>query len=358
MHPLPVTGLTGKIAMFHGPGEPFSLKSFPVRDLEPGEVLIRNRYTTICGSDLHTWCGSRQEPCPTVLGHEIVGEIVQLHPVHPGMDHDGVPLQPGDLVTWSIFASDPASPQARQGMPQKGEGLFKYGHARVEAPEVFHGGLAEYCVLKAHTAILKIPAGMPLPVAATLNCAIATVAGALRIAGPVRDKKILITGMGLLGLTCAAMCREAGAMHITAADVAPARLLDAGAFGAHATQLTGSGAPLPEADVAFDFSGAPDAMEAALDQLTLGGTAVWIGAVFKTRGLMIDPEKVIRRILTIKGLHNYNYEDFSYALRFMRDHHDRYPFHQVVAKEFPLNEAQAAFEFAATQKPYRVGIRL
>lgn len=82
----------GHLALFDGPGGPFRMTSGTVRALLPGEILVRNVYTTICGSDLHTFCGLRQEPCPTVLGHEIVGEIVQLHPEHPGTDLTGATL--------------------------------------------------------------------------------------------------------------------------------------------------------------------------------------------------------------------------------------------------------------------------
>ncbi|WP_313239089.1 alcohol dehydrogenase catalytic domain-containing protein, partial [Sphingobacterium multivorum] len=49
--------------------------SKPIPPLKDGEILVNIRYTTLCGSDLHTYCGLRNEPCPTILGHEIVGVI-------------------------------------------------------------------------------------------------------------------------------------------------------------------------------------------------------------------------------------------------------------------------------------------
>lgn len=363
------TGITGKWVEFSGPGLPFQVRNTRVRNLLPGEVLVRNCYTTLCGSDLHTFAGVRKEVCPTVLGHEIVGEIVTMHPSHAGFDNKGKKLSPGDPVTWSVFSSNPQSPNALEGIPQKGDDLFKYGHAKAEHEEVFHGGLAEYCILKPNTAILKIPATMPMPVAATLNCAIATVAGAIRLAGDLSDKHILITGMGLLGITCAAMCREAGAEWIGAADIADKRLEDAFGFGAdEIINLNGNNRHLVErlqqthprkgVDVVFDMSGSPDAMEIGLDCLAIGGRAIWVGAVFNNRKLQVDAEKLIRNLLTIKGLHNYNYEDFKYALDFMKRNWEKYPFGQVVEKEFTLEEVQQAFEYAIQHKPLRVGIRI
>lgn len=359
----------GKLALFNGPGTALEIREFDIRELLPGEVLVKNEYTTLCGSDLHTYCGLRQEPCPTVLGHEIVGRIVRLHPSHPGSDLRGKEIRPGDLVTWTVFSSDPQSPNSLRGIPQKGEGLYKYGHVRVEGTEVFHGGLAEYCILKANTGILRLPEGIPLSIAATLNCSISTVAGALRMAGDVKDKKVLITGMGHLGITCAAMCREAGAAWIGAADVADKRLAEALSFGADEVfNMSGHSIQNRKAleektngkgiDVVFDMSGSPDAMEFGLEMLGIGGCAVWVGAVFNTRRLQIDPEKIIRKLITIKGLHNYNFTDFIHAFGFLEHNWEKYPFGSVVEKEFSLEEVNAAFAYAVTHRPLRVGVKM
>lgn len=351
---------SGRLMAFDGPGKPFRLEKQPLRALQPGEILVRTLYTTICGSDLHTYCGLRQEPCPTVLGHEIVGQIVEIHPEHGATDLLGEILRPGDRITWTIFTSNPQSANSLRGIPQKGEGLFKYGHARVTADDAFHGGLAEYCVLKAHTGIIRLPESMPDAVAATLNCSVSTVAGALRMAGEIKGKNVLITGMGHLGVTCAAMCREAGAAWIAAADISEKRLEEAKRFGANELiDMRGEKAMLPKnTDLVFDMSGSPDAMEFGLAALGIGGCAIWIGAVFNTRPLQIDPEKVIRNLLTVKGLHNYNFDDFRYAFGFMRRNWEKYPFGSVVEKEFPLDEVKEAFEYALQNKPLRVGIRL
>lgn len=343
-------------------------QSHPVPPLQPGEVLVKNLYTTLCGSDLHTFCGLRQEKTPTVLGHEIVGRIEALDEQHGGGDLAGNPLREGDTVTWSVFAADPQSALAGKGMPQKGDRLFKYGHAQIKGEEIFHGGLGEYCILKPYTAILKIPEELPLRVAAPVNCAIATVAGALRLAGSLQDKTVLITGMGLLGMTCAAMCKDAGAAWAGAADISEARLEKAMSFGTDQTFgiRDGQEAVLQEirtrqrqgVDVVFDMSGSPDAMETGLDALSVGGTAVWVGAVFHTRKLQVDAESIIRRLLTVKGLHNYNYEDLGYALDFLTRNFRKYPFEEIVEKEFPLSRAQEAFEYAVQHKPLRVGINI
>ncbi|MBV7530370.1 zinc-binding dehydrogenase [Chitinophaga sp. sic0106] len=358
----------GRVVLFEAAGKDFRQETFEVRSLQRGELLVKNRYTTICGSDLHTFCGVRKELSPTVLGHEIVGEILELGPEHPGVDMRGNPLAVGDLITWTIFSSEPDSWYAHNGMPQKADKLFKYGHALAAGAEIFHGGMGQYCMLREHTTVLKIPAGMPLAVAATLNCSTATVAGALRVAGDIRGKNILITGMGHLGITCAAMCKSAGAALVIGADITPGRLATALQFGADKViNLKEDAAviaallqdfPRKGIDVVFDMSGSPDAMELGLSYLATGGIAVWIGAVFSTRPLQINPESVIRRLITIKGLHNYNFEDFNSAMTFLENNWQQYPFEQAIEKEFELHEAQQAFEYAVQEKPLRVGLRI
>lgn len=358
----------GKILVFNGANEPMELVERELPTIGSEEVLVKNLYTTICGSDLHTFCGLRHEKTPSVLGHEIVGEVVEVGASHSNLDYIGNVLQKGDRVTWSIFSSDPKSVEALRGMPQKSSELFKYGHAQITDNDAFHGGLADYCILKKNTTILKIPTTIPLSIAATINCSVATVAGALRLAGELKSKRVLITGLGLLGIVCVAMCKDAGAVNIFTADINNERLEQSLDFGADKAYILKQGNTVEnvstlseisgKVDVIFDMSGAAEAMEAGLTTLGVGGIAVWIGAVFHSRNLNINPEQIVRRLLTIKGLHNYNHEDLVYAVNFMGRNYNRFPFEKIIGKEFSLAQGQKAFEYAVNHKPLRVGIRL
>nr|WP_152542235.1 hypothetical protein [Pedobacter sp. V48] len=106
------------------------------------------------------------------------------------------------------------------------------------------------------------------------------------------------------------------------------------------------------------MSGSPDAIELGITSLRTGGTAIWAGAVFKTRKIGIDAEQIIRKLLIIKGLHNYNFQDLQYALNFIKEHHLNFPFSDIVSKEFSLTEAQEAFEYAIAHRPLRVGVKM
>jgi alcohol dehydrogenase len=84
-------------------------------------------------------------------------------------------------------------------------------------------GLADYCILRPNTALIKISPATLLKVAATISYAHSTTMGALRMAGNISGKKVIVYGLGLLGLSYVAMCKEAGASWIGVVDSNPDR---------------------------------------------------------------------------------------------------------------------------------------
>ena len=69
---------TAKAAVYEAPNAPFALKEFPLRPAKRGEVLVRVTMSTICRSDIHSYEGRRPNPCPGILGHEIIGVIEEI----------------------------------------------------------------------------------------------------------------------------------------------------------------------------------------------------------------------------------------------------------------------------------------
>ncbi len=357
-----------KLAVFHAKNQPFTYETAAIPALRTGEILVRNEYTTLCRSDLNTYCGKRTEKAPTILGHEIVGRIEELGPGASATDCRGAALRVGDRVTWAIYASDPASPLARLGIPQKGAGLFKYGHEQLSPACTLHGGLAEHCVLRQHTPIVRIDAPIPLPVIALINCSVATVAGSLRLAGEVRDRNVLVAGAGMLGVIAVAMARCAGARQVMAADIDAERLATARKFGADLTVNLAPDAPslkeqiarlLPgdSVTVALDYSGVPETMEALIAALGIGGTVVFVGATFPQRTLQVSAEQLVRQVHTIKGLHNYNEQDLVAAVEFIEQNHTRFPFESLVHDKFDLDSVTEAFDYGMKSGAHRVGVR-
>lgn len=364
---------TSKTAVFSGSGNPMNIIGVEIPPLKKHEILVRNEIATLCRSDIATYSGKRIEPTPTILGHEVVGRVHEFGPDASRTDLRGSQIQIGDRITWGIFASDPASEMSKRGMPQKGDDRFKYGHERIATDKTLHGGLSEFMVLRPHTPMIKIAEEVPVAVAAITNCAVATVAGAYRLAGTVKDRRVLISGAGMLGVLACAMAREAGARRVGAMDIDAGRLDIAKRFGAdHTIKLPRDSDPPIEVesvnpntidhrnsvDIVIEASGVPSSMEKTLEMMAVGGTAVWIGAVSPCRPVSIQAEHIVRNLISIRGLHNYNTEDFRNAVEFIETAHLAFPIRELIHDHFTLEQIDEAFQYAMRVNPFRVGVHL
>ncbi len=346
-------------------GEPgqLTLREFALPRLEQGQILVRVLGSTLCGSDLHTIAGRRKAPLPTVLGHEIVGEIVDFGPGAPRLDLQGQPLAAGDRVTWAIVAHCGCCPLCLRGLPQKCQRAVKYGHEPLRPGQELLGGLAEYCLLVRGTSVVRLADELPLAVVCPANCATATVAAALEAAGALAGRSVCVLGAGLLGLTACAMARSAGATEVISVDPSPQRRERAPQFGASAAVAPEELAAVADArvgrlgfDAAIELSGSPTAFEAIHPLLGLGGTLVLVGAVYPAPAVSIAMEDLVRRQLTLRGVHNYAPRHLSQAVRFLESQFERYPLAELVERWYPLDQAAAAVAAAETSGAVRIGV--
>jgi putative phosphonate catabolism associated alcohol dehydrogenase len=357
-----------RAALFDGPGLPLRFESFPRPKLATGEGLARISLCTICGSDLHTFAGRRTGPSPCVLGHESVGIIEELN--GELLDVAGEPLQIGDRVAWSVAVSCGRCYYCIHGLWQKCESLRKYGHERVAPGEGPLGGLATHCHLLSGTKLVKVPAGLPDRVAAPAGCATATIAAAWRVGLLTAGKgslaslpsTVVVIGLGMLGLTACAWIAANGCIAI-ACDRDELRLSQAKRFGATLTskpetllELVRANTEGRGADLTLELSGSASAARLSLQVPRLGGTTLWIGAVAPTEPVSILPEELVRRCLTVIGIHNYAPIDLASAIAFLAGNHTRFPFAELVSQSFPLDSASIALEFAEKERPIRVAI--
>lgn len=344
---------TSLSAVFLAPRR-LALERLPLPRLTGSEALVRNRCATICGSDLHSYFGRRHSPAPCILGHEMVGEIAELGP-DGARDFRGSPLQVGDRITWSMVLSCGACFFCQRGLRQKCERLFKFGHAAFgEQRSPLTGAMAEYCFLPEGASIFRIPPHLSDEVAAPANCATATVAAVIRTAGSLAGLDAAVIGAGMLGQTACAMALESGAARVFAVEPDPARRAQALRFGA-----CEDAPPARGVDVALEFAGTPESVEAGVTMLRIGGRLVMAGAVFPGhRPLQLDGEQLVRRMLRIEGVHNYLPEDLENALAFLARAAERYPFAELVDARYPLSQAAEALEFAETRKVPRVAVQL
>lgn len=352
-----------RAAVFVEAERPLEIRSFAVPEPAAGETLVRVAACTLCASDLHTYSGRRTSPMPSILGHEIIGHIERFGPGTPQTDVAGQPLAVGDRVTWSVVASCGECFYCKRGLPQKCASMLKYGHEAIRSGRELTGGLAEYCLLAKGTAIVRLPDDLPDAVVCPTSCATATVSAALRVAGDIRERNVLVQGAGLLGLTACAQARSLGAAEVICCDLQRARLDRAMEFGATRVATPGELADTVRGatvgygvDVALEITGAPAAFVDGLAQLRIGGTYVLVGAVYTMPPVPVSIEMLVRRQLTLRGVHNYAPEDLLAAVRFL-DAHREYAFESLVAEWLPLAEADRAFQVAERADALRIGVR-
>ena len=354
---------TTRAAVFRGVGLPLELREFPLPGPEGSEVLVEVIACTLCGSDLHSVHGRRTVPVPTILGHEILGKIAAFGPTAARHDAAGEPMNVGDRVTWAIVASCGDCFYCRRALPQKCERQTKYGHEPLRPGSTLTGGLAGHCVLVSGTAIFRVPEHLPDATACPANCATATVAAALEAAGQVAGRSVLVMGCGMLGVTAAAWARSLGAACVIACDVESRRRALAETFGATlVSPPDGLSQVVKEAtsgygvDIALELTGDPAAMETILPLARLGGTLILVGAVFPTRPVPIVPEQIVRRCLTVRGIHNYAPRHLRAALAFLASEPET-PFSTLVAGWQPLAALNEILSTSPAPNTLRIGIR-
>ncbi len=172
----------------------------------------------------------------------------------------------------------------------------------------------------------------------------------------------------MLGLTAAAWARVHQAKSISVCDISPTRLHLSEKFGASAIHLWDGSSPDlgnqmqsqnidPEFDVLFDFSGSPSAIEEACSLGGIGSQIILVGTVFPTHSVAINPETVVRRLQTIKGIHNYGPNDLLAAVDFLQNHSAAFPFQELVTHTFSLRDVNTALNTAQHDKPIRIAIK-
>jgi len=359
---------TGRLAVYEAPNKPFEIQEWPLRDPHSGEVLVRIRMSTICRSDIHSYLGHRPNPCPGVLGHEIIGDIVALG---AGVSRDmrGALLAAGDRITWSEYFIPGANYYTEVlDLPQKSPGVDKYGHMAVTTEPHHHGGFGEYCYVLPQSWILKLPEELTDEEATPINCGVATMICATERAEIRMGDAVVVQGLGLLGLYGAAIAKARGARLVIGLDTVAGRRALGLRFGVdHAldpqamseADLVGQVRALcqPEgADAVIEVCGYPEVIVPGLQFLRTGGRYVLGGVVNPESFVNIDVNLILRKLITLQGVHNYHPRNLIEALDFVHANRRRYPFHELVDGKYRLDQVGQAMKDAEERRVLRAAI--
>jgi threonine dehydrogenase-like Zn-dependent dehydrogenase len=279
---------------------------------EPGEIVLRVAYCGICGSDLHaTEPGPSPVPAGTVLGHEFAGEVVESRAPGwmPGDRAIGIPVRPCDECR--------AEGECRDRL-----GIHCPNSRIVGMSPPVPGGYAEYVRIGGHQA-LRIPDGVD-DQAAALAEPLAVGAHAVRMAGPLLGRRVLVVGAGPIGIAVVLFARAAGARDVVVSEIDPVRRERAVRLGATGGVDPKAG-PLDAAfrdltggppEILFECVGAPGLLQQCIELAAVRARVVVVG-VCRTEDRMV-PRRAVLKELRLQFVLGYVPDDFALSLDLLR----------------------------------------
>jgi alcohol dehydrogenase len=244
----------------------------------------------------------------------------------------------------------------------------KYGHDLVEADPHFLGGFAEYCYILPGTGILKLPDAITDEEATPLNCGVATMIAVTEAAQIEMGDAVVVQGLGLLGLYGCAIAKARGARLVIGLDSVGQRLETARKFGADETidvaamdddalvENVRGLCPPDGADVAMEVCGVASVVPVGVRMLRTGGRYMIGGLVNPDANFTIDGNEILKKWITLRGIHNYHPRHLVQALDFVMANRSRFPFADIVDSKFSLEELDEAFAKAAERSVLRAAI--
>jgi threonine 3-dehydrogenase len=319
-----------------GPG--LCLREWPDPEVGINDILIRVHRTGICGTDLHIetwdpWAAKTIKP-PLVIGHEFVGEVVEV-------GSNATDFAVGDLVSGEGHVVCGRCRHCLAGRRHLCAHTIGLGVGR-------DGAFAEYVVLPM-TNVWHHWLGLDEDVATIFDPLGNAVHTAL--AFPVLGEDVLVSGAGPIGLMAAAVVRHAGARYVVVSEPNPVRRAIAARMGATVT-IDPRERDLADVmkelgmtegfDVALEMSGNAVALRAAISSMAHGGGIAILG--IPTAEISLDVNEIVLKMLTLRGIYGREMYETWYKMTVMlQSGLDITP---AITHRFPFREHAAAFAAA------------
>ncbi len=312
------------------------LEDVPEPEAGINDVLIRVDRTGICGTDLHIfkWDEWAQKtiPVPMVVGHEFVGEIVEVGSNVQDYKVGQIVSAEGHVVCG--HCRNCMAGRRHLCVRSKGIGVNRTG------------AFAEYISVPQQNIWLHRD-GIDLDVAAVFDPLGNATHTALSF--DLLGEDVLITGAGPIGIMAVAIAKHAGARSVVITDVNEYRLDLARKMGAtialnvaeQSIESVRDTLNIKEGfDIGLEMSGVPAAFKSMIDNMAHGGKIALLG--IPASNIEIDWNKVVFNMLTIKGIYGREMFETWYKMSVMVESNlDITP---VITHRFHHTEFQEAFE--------------
>jgi threonine 3-dehydrogenase len=314
------------------------LREMPMPVIGINDVLVRVSKTGICGTDLHIeswdpWARTAVEP-PLIVGHEFVGEIVEVG--------DNVSdFHPGEIVSGEGHVVCGLCRHCLAGRRHLCAHTIGLGVGR-------DGAFAEYVALPM-TNVWHQWDGIDEDVAAIFDPFGNAVHTALEF--PVLGEDVLVSGAGPIGLMAAAVVRHAGARYVVVSEPNAYRRELAERMGATVvvdpvtTDLEAVQRELAMVegfDVVLEMSGNPAAIRIAISNMAHGGKLAQLG--IPTEEISLDFNEIVFKMLTIGGIYGREMYETWYKMSVMLQ--SGLDIRPAITHRFPFTEHEAAFAVA------------
>ena len=322
------------------------LEEAPVPKPGINDVLIRVHKTGICGTDLHIykWDAWAQKtiPVPMVVGHEFVGEVVEV-------GSNVSDFHAGDLVSAEGHVVCGRCRNCLAGRRHLCKDTSGIGVDRA-------GAFAEFISVPM-TNVWHHRPDIDRNVASIFDPFGNAVHTALSF--DVLGEDVLITGAGPIGIMAAAIVKHAGARFIVVTDVNDYRLKLAKQMGATVALNVNTGKladvqrqlGMKEGfDVGLEMSGNPQALRDMIDNMCHGGKIAMLG--IPSEPIPIDWNKVVFNMLTIKGIYGREMYETWYKMSVMLE--SGLDIRPVITHRFPFSQFEAAFQVALSGQSGKV----
>ncbi|OUL57717.1 L-threonine 3-dehydrogenase [Pseudoalteromonas ulvae] len=308
----------------------------PKPEVGHNDLLIKIRKTAICGTDVHIYkwdeWAKKTIPVPMVVGHEYVGEVVDM-----GQEVRGFNV--GDRVSGEGHITCGHCRNCRAGRVHLCRNTIGVGVNR-------EGSFAEYLVIPAYNAF-KIPDNISDELASIFDPFGNAVHTALSF--DLVGEDVLITGAGPIGIMAAAVAKHVGARYVVITDVNEYRLELARKMGA-TRAVNVANEKLEDVmkelgmtegfDVGLEMSGVPSAFTNMLSNMNHGGKIAMLG--IPPSDMAVDWNQVIFKGLVIKGIYGREmFETWYKMASLIQSGLDLSP---IITHQFPIDEFQQGFD--------------
>ena len=327
--------------VIHAPGD-LRVEEIPTPEMLPRQLQVRVRCGGICGSDLHYFqhggFGTVRIQQPMVLGHEVAGVI-------EGVGSEVAGFSVGDRVAVSPSRPCGVCRYCQEGLQNHCLDMRYYGSA-MRMPHV-QGAFRQQIVIETAQAykladrVSDAEGSMAEPLSVALH--------AVRRAGSLVGKKVLVTGCGPFGALVVVAARRAGATHIVVTDVAAPALRSAMKVGADETVKVAAdpqGLARFEADkgpfdVLFEASGNERALRGAFAALRPRGVIVQVGLGGE---LTLPINTIVAKEFDLRGAFRFH-EEFEMAVDLLNK--GLVDLKPLISATLPYRDAGRAFALAA-----------